>query len=177
MGPSWKHSHEWPHWQKQYQQGINQMMKELGQQYGRACVCVQLNACVYLYPYWCCVGMGKMQLALRRCSRQGRLCLEIPVYMCQHNKCVVCERVKTRWAISASAVSVPCDLLWSWLPFPSQPAYCNQPCVVRDSGYGSAHPTWTLWLLHRSFAASLHRWHFTLGLLKQLCRIRPHCPG
>lgn len=140
MGPSWKHSHEWPHWRKQYQQGINQMMKESGQQYGRVCVCVlsQLHACVYLHPYWCCVGMGKMQLALRHGSRQGRLCLEIPAYMCQHNKCVLRERVQTRWAISASAVSVSCDFSF---PFPSQPAYWLWFCPSHlDPGRNTVFP-------------------------------------
>lgn len=53
-----------------------------------------LHACFCLYPYGCGLGeeTRKDVTGAEAERRQGRLCPEIPAYMCQHYGCVVCER-------------------------------------------------------------------------------------
>lgn len=119
------------------------------------CFCTASRLCLFVFVW--VQGkrkdVQKMWLVLKHCSRQGRLSLEIPAYMCQHYGCVVCEgvRANVKQAISGHAVSVSCDSVWTQPP--SQPAYCNPPCLAHGSGYSSAHPTLAL----RGTQYSLHR--------------------
>lgn len=93
--------------------------------------------CVYLCLCACTVeGMNpEKKWLVRHCRRQGRLCLEIPAYMCQHYECVVCRRegVKTRQAISGHAVSVSCDSVWTRLLSCLLPTL---PPVIHPAWYG-----------------------------------------
>lgn len=139
---------------KQHQQGINWVMKDLGWQYEheRAYVCVRPRASVYLYSNGAGEEPERMRLVLKRRRRQGRLCLEIPAYMCQHYGCVVWERkreskcetghigpccVSKLWLIMASVSGAP----------PSQTAYCDPTCLELDSGYSCVRPP-GLWEEH-----------------------------
>lgn len=84
---------------KKHQQGINLVMKELERQHEHehAYVCVWLHICVYLYLYrrgvcvWGVVVKPEKMWLVKHCRKQGRLCLEIPAYMCQHYGCEVCK--------------------------------------------------------------------------------------
>lgn len=117
------------------------VMKELRQQeHDGAYVSVGLRVCVCSYLFGCGADEGRCEQCWSRGRRQGRLCLEIPAFMCQHYGCVGQNKNKTDHAVCVLSDSAGPLLL---LCLPLKPAYCNPPCLAPGTDYGSARPTWT----------------------------------